>query len=704
MKLLNFPIQIATAIVHKIRNYSSGVAVLGLLVVCGLILALAGVRSPSTAASLALPRRSATPKPSKLPSRDRLLTVNKIATENGLPGSPASEWDIAGAGDANIQGFATDISVNHGETVNFKIDTDSTDYRLDIYRMGYYGGMGARKIATIQPSAALPQAQPACITDPVTGLIDCGNWSVSASWAVPADAVSGIYFAKLVREDATPGESHIMFIVRDDEGGSDLLFQTSDTTWQAYNRYGGNSLYTGSGPGTGGSSDGRAYKVSYNRPFTTRATTPEDWVFNAEYPMVRWLERNGYDVSYTTGVDSDRRGSDLLEHKVFISIGHDEYWSADQRANVTAARDAGVQLAFFSGNESFWKTRWENSIDGSGTSHRTLVCYKETHENAKIDPTPEWTGTWRDPRFSPPADGGRPENALSGSIFMVNSGTTDITVTSDDGKMRFWRNTSVASLPSESIATLGSETLGYEWDEDLDNGFRPAGVVRLSSTTLNGAQILTDYGSTYGSGSADHHMTLYRKKNSGAPDALVFGAGTVQWSWGLDSSHDRGSAVADARMQQATVNLFADMGVQPSTLQSGLVAASASTDAASPSSTISQPADGSTSPVNQPITITGTASDTGGGVVGGVEVSVDGGTTWHPATGRQTWSYTWTPISQGTGNIKTRAVDDSANLETPGTGISITVGPPALPVCPCTIFNSAVTGNGQTDPVAVELA
>ena len=262
MKLLNFPIQIATAIVHKIRNYSSGVAVLGLLVLCGLILALAGVRSPSTAASLVLPRRSATPKPSKLPSRDRLLTVNKIATENGLPGSPASEWDIAGAGDANIQGFATDISVNHGETVNFKIDTDSTDYRLDIYRMGYYGGMGARKIATIQPSAALPQAQPACITDPVTGLIDCGNWSVSASWAVPADAVSGIYFAKLVREDATPGESHIMFIVRDDEGGSDLLFQTSDTTWQAYNRYGGNSLYTGSGPGTGGSSDGIQRRIS----------------------------------------------------------------------------------------------------------------------------------------------------------------------------------------------------------------------------------------------------------------------------------------------------------------------------------------------------------------------------------------------------------------------------------------------------------
>ena len=104
--------------------------------------------------------------------------------------------------------------------------------------------------------------------------------------------------------------------------------------------------------------------------------------------MVRFLEANGYDVSYFTGVDSDRLGSEILEHKAFLSVGHDEYWSAQQRANVEAARDAGVHLAFFSGNEVFWKTRWENSIDASGTPYRTLVCYKETHAGAKIDPSP----------------------------------------------------------------------------------------------------------------------------------------------------------------------------------------------------------------------------------------------------------------------------------------------------------------------------
>ena len=259
---------------------------------------------------------------------------NAIVAENCLAGSPSSEWDIVAAGDPSIQGFATQISVNRGSAVSFKVNTNASGYRFDIYRMGYYGGMGARKVGTTTPTATLPQSQPACLNDANTGLIDCGNWSVSGSWAVPADAVSGIYFAKVIRTD-TGGASHIVFIVRNDASASDLLFQTSDTTWQAYNDYGGNSLYAGSPAG-------RAYKVSYNRPFNTRAVdSGQDWVFNAEYPMVRWLEANGYDVSYFSGVDADRIGNLILNHKTFLSVGHDEYWSGGQRANVEAARNAG---------------------------------------------------------------------------------------------------------------------------------------------------------------------------------------------------------------------------------------------------------------------------------------------------------------------------------------------------------------------------
>ncbi len=595
---------------------------------------------------------------------------NAIVCENQLAGAPASEWDVPVAGDSTIQGFTTAISVNRGETVRFKIKSTASSYRLDIYRMGYYDGMGARKVATVNPSVALPQTQPACLTTPATGLVDCGNWAESASWVVPATATSGIYFAKALRPD-TGGASHIIFVVRDDSGGSDLLFQTSDTTWQAYNTYGGNSLYAGSPAG-------RAYKVSYNRPLIGREMVDgprESSVFNAEYPTVRWLEANGYNVSYTSGVDTDRRGAELLEHKVFLSVGHDEYWSAQQRTNVEAARNAGIHLAFMSGNEMFWKTRWEN--DAAGNVYRTLVCYKETAADDKIDPTAAWTGTWRDPRFSPPSDGGRPENALTGTIFIMNGTRNDsITVPEPQGKLRFWRNTGLASLAVGQSAAMPAGTLGYEWDEDVDNGSRPAGLMRLSSTTVTTtSQMLLNYGSIFGAGTATHSATLYRHSSG----ALVFGAGSVQWGWGLDSTHDRPGPTADIRMQQATVNLLADMTVQPSTLRAGLTATVASTDTLRPASALTAPAAGATVQSGTPVTIQGTASDTGGGIVAGVEVSVDGGATWRTATGRTSWSYVWTPaaLSPQTrqATLRSRAVDDSGNVETPSAGRTVSVAP-----------------------------
>ncbi len=604
--------------------------------------------------------------------------TNPVACENTLPGNPASEWDISGAGSPTIQGFATDISVNRGGTVRFKVDTAAVAYRLDVYRLGYYGGAGARQVATVAPSASLPQPQPACVADNGTGLFDCGVWAESASWTVPPSAVSGIYIAKLVRTDGVPGSSHIVFVVRDDTGQSALLFQTSDTTWQAYNPYGGNSLYVGAPAG-------RAYKVSYNRPFTTRESSPADWLFNAEYPMLRWLEANGYNVSYTTGVDTDRRAAELLEHKVFLSVGHDEYWSGAQRANVEAARDAGVHLAFMSGNEVFWKTRYEPSIDGSATAYRTLVSYKETHANGKIDPlTNVWTGTWRDPRFSPPADGGRPENALIGTMFMVNvpgSPSDAIQVPEAMGKLRLWRNTSVATLAPGAVATLSAGTLGYEWDEAVVNAARPTGLMRLSSTSIAGASKLQDYGSSYAPGTATHSLTVYRHPTS---NALVFGAGTVQWSWGLDGVHDRGGSVPDVRMQQAMVNLFADMGVQPFAVGSGLTAASASSDTTVPTAAIAFPAGGATVMLGVSTLMSGNASDVGG-VVAGVEISTDGGTTWSPATGTSPWTFAWTPSVLGSATLLARAVDDSGNIGT-GSAVTINVAATLPSSCPCTLW------------------
>ena len=603
-----------------------------------------------------------------------------IVAENALTGNPANEWDVSGAGDPTIQGFATDISVNRGATVYFKVNTPSANYVIDIHRLGYYGGAGARRVATVTPSAPLPQAQPPCSIDGTTGLADCGNWDVSASWST-GTAVSGIYVATLKRVD-TGGVSHIVFVVRDDARQADVVVQTSDTTWQAYNQYGGGSLYCNgpvSNEGTVYGCIGRATKVSYNRPFDTRAHDPQSFLFNAEYPMVRWLEANGYDVKYISGVDTERNAGILLgakKPKAFVAIGHDEYWSAGQRATVEAARDAGVSLAFFSGNEIYWKTRFEPSADGSGTPYRTLVSYKDTLGGVKRDPLPGVsTGTWRDLRLSSPAaDGGLPENSLTGTLWTVNSGTTAITVPASMAGLRFWRNTRVASLTSGSTS-LGTHTLGYEWDEDIDNGSRPSGLMHLSSTTVSGVEKILDFGETVGIGTATHHLTMYRVSSG----ALVFGAGTVQWAWGLDGNHDRGAAAPDDAMQQATVNLFADMGAQPGSLQNGLVAASKSTDTFGPTSSVTSPANGGTVGGGDRVTITGTAADSGG-VVAGVEVSVDGGATWRAAQGTSSWSFEWMAGLPGSVTILSRAVDDSGNREEPGAGITVSI---VGGLCPC---------------------
>ncbi|AWN52476.1 Mo-co oxidoreductase dimerization domain protein [Methylobacterium sp. 17Sr1-1] len=628
-------------------------------------------------------------------------TTNKIVLENQKVGNPVSEWGIDGSGDDNIEGFATDISTNVGKTVNFKINTNSSNYRIDIYRLGYYGGLGARKIDTIQHTGV--QNQPNPLRDAATGMVDAGNWSISASWTVPTDAVSGVYIAKLTRQDGTAGENEIPFIVRDDSSHSDIIFQTSDQTWQAYNPWGGANFYGGNGPATGQGA-GRAYAVSYNRPITTRGGTlaagPQDYIYGAEFPAIMWLEQNGYDVSYMSGVDADRYGSLLKNHKMYLDVGHDEYWSGPQRDNVEAARDAGVNLAFWSGNEVYWRTRFASSISSDATPYRTLVSYKETWDaDQNADPSNQWTGTWRDPRGPAGTVGNNdPENALTGTMFQVDAYVLDtITVPYDDANQRFWRNTSIANLQPGQTASLNKNYLGYEWDEAPDNASAPAGLVRLSSTTLDETTYLQDFGNTTGKGTATHSLTLYRAPSG----ALVFGAGTVYWSWGLSANHDNEATPTDPRIQQAMVNLLADMGVQPGTLDPNLKPATASTDHTAPTSTVTTPTTGSSVTAFTPVTITGTASDAGGGVVAGVEVSTDNGATWRAATGDESWSYTFAPQVAGTYQIRTRATDDSVNLETPSAGRSLTVtASPSLTIFP---GSAKPTVTNTVDSTPVEL-
>jgi Domain of unknown function (DUF4082)/Bacterial Ig-like domain/Bacterial Ig domain len=634
--------------------------------------------------------------------------ANPVACENQLPGTPQSVWDMAKGEGTTIQGFADPFSVNVGSSINFKIESPATAYAIDIYRMGYYGGDGARLVASITPNFSVSQSQPACSSDPGTGLIDCGNWGVSATWNVPATAVSGVYFAHIYRTDGTRDENQIPFVVTNSASHSDIAFMTSDETWQAYNDWAGNSLYAGNATATARSplDPGRAEQVSYNRPFATRFDTPggQDFFFAAEFPMIQFLEKNGYDVSYVSQEDvaAATAPAMLEQHKVFMNVGHSEYWDAADRANVTAARDAGVSLAFFAGNLMWWKTRWASSQFGN-EGDRTLVTYKESLDSAQTDPADPstWTGAWRDPRFSPPSDGGQPENALTGQLWMVNCCSYAMQVPAAYANLRFWRDTSVAGLQAGQTFTMPAETLGYEWDSDVDNGFRPAGEIDMSNTTENVSQLLLTPNEQFGPGSASSSLTLYRA----ASGALVFDAGTVQWAWGLASAHDGDSRNPPSpAMQQATVNLLADMGAQPATLETDLVPESASADHTPPASAITSPTPGTVFTNGSSVTISGTATDSGG-MVAGVEVSADGGSSWHPVTTMSaaaaavTWSYTWSAAGNGPVTIMSRATDDSGNIETPGLGAAVTVG------CPCSLFGSnyAPTVTSASDSTPLEL-
>lgn len=586
---------------------------------------------------------------------------NQIVIENQKQGNPESEWGLNNSASSDLEGFAADISYNLGETVEFKIDTTSSHYRVDIYRIGYYDGDGARLVGSFEHTGSVDQ--PAPLTDVATGLVDAGNWSITDTWDVPEDAVSGVYIAKLVDLDGSGGENHIPFIIRDDTSTSDIVFKTSDETWQAYNSWGGNSLY-----------EGGDVAVSYNRPITTAygdaisPARPWNFIFGAEYPAIRWLERNGYDVSYIAGVDTARSGELLLNHDLFLSVGHDEYWSGEQRAAVEAARDSGVNLAFWSGNEVYWRTRWEASIDGSGTDYRTLVSYKTSNAAGLVDPSGDWTGLWRDPN-SYYCDCGLliPENALTGTFYMVDYDRqvplNPLEISSDYANMPLWRNTAVASL-QDGQAIYYPELIGYEWDATAGNGHAPATLLEMSSTTINSNAVLQDIlAINVGPGEATHHVTMYRAESG----AIVFGAGTVMWSWALDPEHAIGpngwGAVGQEYqdIQQAMVNLFADMGIAPGSLQDNLINAFDTRDLVAP--TIA-PADWLSSfdyLSGYGLTVTGTAADFGG-QIGGVLISGDKGVTWQRASGTEEWTANLEVSGLGTGQIMFRAFDTSFNI------------------------------------------
>jgi N,N-dimethylformamidase beta subunit-like protein len=446
-----------------------------------------------------------------------LLAVLALTTiaENQKPGT--ADWDIGNpALNREIEGYASKTSVNGGDTIDLYVSTVAPRYAIDVFRMGWYGGAGARRVAGPIERDGVDQQSPQ--PDPKTGLLECAWRDPYRLATSDADGpwTTGVYLARLTTLAPARGpggralQSFIVFVVRDDVRDAPIVFQSSVTTFAAYNNWGGRSLYAFN------SGNLPARKVSFDRPYAAnpygvRLDGAGDFLRRWEYNAVRFLERERYDVVYVTDVDTHQRADLLTPHRVFLSVGHDEYWSWAMRQHVEAARDDGVHLAFLGADAAYWQIRFEPGPRGD--PDRTIVAYKEAAgalDPLAIDGAPQnnrlVTGRWRDRPTS------RPEERLVGVMYAADPVDADIVVSAPD----HWAFAGTGLRAGDRLPGL----LGYEVDAIYGGG--PATIERLAHSPFvdRGANGRTRY--------AD--MTIY----TAASGALVFATGSMQWNWGLD--------------------------------------------------------------------------------------------------------------------------------------------------------------------------
>jgi hypothetical protein len=475
------------------------------------------------------------------------FTNTVVFLENQKPGTTSWLLTNPTPSSGGIEGYASATSVARGEQINFLVNTTNSAYVLDVYRIGWYGGTGARQVFGPVVVPGTVQAIPAIQSN--TLLVECA-WTNPFTLTVtnnpddPTDWASGAYVAKLTGlEDGY--QSYIIFAVRDDERASDLLAQMSFSTYEAYNPWGGTSLYGTVVVPTAGK------KVSFNRPFG-RWQAPwlrQQWTGSGDFfashdtgqagwecNLVRWLEREGYDVSYCTSLDVHARTNLLLHHKAFISMGHDEYWSYPMRMNVQGARDQGVNLAFLAAGISFWQVRFEPStVDG--TPDRTMVCYRSTLLDPVASTSSNYLTTvqWRLPPVS------LPEHLMVGVGVVTWALDADLVVSNPNHWL--FANTGVQA-GQRLIGLLG-------WEVDRADSLSPAGIQVACTSPF------TDPWAPVGPTVSYSHAASYQAPSG----ATVFASGSFQWNWGVDDFNvpSLRSSRQSPLVQQMTRNVLARM-------------------------------------------------------------------------------------------------------------------------------------------------
>ncbi len=458
---------------------------------------------------------------------------NPIQIENAKAGT--TDWQLTNpAENHEIEGYASLTSVNRGGQISLYVKSNDANYTIDIFRMGWYGLAGGRRAMNTVTRARTTQAS--CPTNSTTGMTEC-NWTspyvltVPGSSSDPTNWASGVYLAKLT--GTTSGkQSYIIFVVRDDTRPSQYLMAIDFTTYQAYNNWGGKSLYDYNSSGT------RASKVSYNRPFapgpqdgaeygvgageflTNYTPNGESYPAAWEYNAVRWMEKEGYDVSYASVIDLHEKSNLLDNHAAYLSWGHNEYWSLTMFNNVEAARDSGINLGFFGSNVSYWQIRFETS-PVSGQANRTQVCYKDTSDPVN---GPTETLQFRDLNM--------PESELVGVYYATDPVDGDIVVQNTSN----WVFNGAGLQDGDHLPGL----LGYEVDEYHPGG-SPSGTILLGNSPYGGGEF--------------SNMSLY----TAGSGATVFATGSMQWVWALDDYNATGlrPSLLNEAAQTMTRNVLA---------------------------------------------------------------------------------------------------------------------------------------------------
>jgi hypothetical protein len=572
-----------------------------------------------------------------------LAADNPIVAENQLPGS--SGWRsgslIADDATGQIKAYASTTSVSQNQSITLYVTVNpEQSFVIDFYRMGWYGGLGGRLRLHAGPIPGIRQSD--CQTDPTTGLIACA-WTPSYTLSIPGDWTSGMYFAHLT--NAQGYENYVPFVVKDGRPAA-FLYHQPVLTDQAYNNYPddgrtGKSLYgynSYGAPTVYG--DARAVKVSFDRPYAGMGI---GGFFAFEVELVRWLERSGYDVTYTTSIDTHVNGAALRNSKAFLSPAHDEYWSKEMFDAAEAARDAGVSLAFFGADADSGQVRLEPSA--AGIANRVVVDYR----NPALDPVqgPTTSSAWRYPPIN------RPEQTLRGVQFTADvpwGKNADYVVTNSS----HWAYAGTGFKDGDIVPGI----VGYEMDRYMSNYPPPnsADWTLLSRSPFTNA-----------AGPDNANSSIYRAPSG----AWVFSSGTMSWSWALDNFDH---LLADARIQRTTANILGAFLSGPQVARSLKLTAGPAVTAGSPFNVAVTAVDGlggTVTSYNGKVHFS--SSDASAGVVLPPDVTLTGGQGTFSATlmaaGPQTITArdTAAPLVTGTVSVDVAAVLGSLDVTVPAT-------------------------------------